>query len=280
MERNAMNIEVRKLGDALLAEVVGVDITKPLPEAVRREVYQAFLDHVVLVFRDQPLTAAQMVQFASNFGRLEPHITKKYNHPEFDNLIVMTNQNEKGEVDPFESKRGDKWHTDMCYREVPARATSLHTLQIPDVGGDTLFANMYCALEAMPASLRSRLEGRKATFRYGGRAADGGVRLEKEDQAAPLIAHPIVKPHTDTKRQSVFVNPAHTVGIVDMDDDEAQELLEETYAWCMQPEFQARHAWRFGDTVIWDNRCGWHKATGDNPLRQPRRFLRATVADN
>lgn len=275
-----MNIEVRKLGDALLAEVVGVDITKPLPEAVRREVYQAFLDHVVLVFRDQPLTAAQMVQFASNFGRLEPHITKKYNHPEFDNLIVMTNQNEKGEVDPFESKRGDKWHTDMCYREVPARATSLHTLQIPDVGGDTLFANMYCALEVMPASLRSRLEGRKATFRYGGRAADGRVRLEKEDQSAPLIAHPIVRSHTDTKRQSVFVNPAHTVGIVDMDEDEAQELLEETYAWCMQPEFQARHVWRFGDTVIWDNRCGWHKATGDNPLRQPRRFLRATVADN
>ncbi len=275
-----MNVEVRKLGDPLLAEVVGVDITKPLSEDTREAVYQAFLDHVVLVFRDQPLTAAQMVQFAGSFGRLEPHITKKYNHPEFDNLIVMTNQNEKGEVDPFESKRGDKWHTDMCYREVPARATSLHTLQIPDVGGDTLFANMYHALESMPDSLRRRLEGRKATFRYGGRAADGQLRLEKRDQEAPLIAHPIIKPHTDTKRLSVFVNPAHTVGIVDMDDDEAQDLLEETYAWCMRPEFQARHKWRFGDTVIWDNRSGWHKATGDNPLRQPRRFLRATVADN
>jgi taurine dioxygenase len=275
-----MAIEVRKLGDPLLAEVVGADITKPLPEETRKQVYQAFLDNIVLVFRDQPLTAAQMVQFAGNFGRLEPHITKKYNHPEFDNLIVMTNLNEKGEVDPFESKRGDKWHTDMCYRDVPARATSLHTLQIPDVGGDTLFANMYKALESMPASLRRRLEGRKATFRYGGRAAEGGRRLEKKDQEAPLVAHPIVKPHTDTKRHSVFVNPAHTVGIVDMDDDAAQELLDEVYAWCTRPEFQARHKWRFGDTVIWDNRCGWHKATGDNPLRQPRRFLRATVADN
>lgn len=275
-----MSIEVRKLGDALLAEVVGVDISKPLPEDARKEVYQAFLDNVVLVFRDQPLTAAGMVQFAESFGRLEPHITKKYNHPEFDQLIVMTNQNEKGEVDPFESKRGNKWHTDMCYREVPARATSLHTLQIPDAGGDTLFANMYRALEAMPASLRGRLEGRKATFRYGGRAADGQARLEKNEQQAPLVAHPIVKPHTDTKRHSVFVNPAHTVGVVGMDDGEALELLEETYAWCMRPEFQARHKWRFGDTIIWDNRCAWHKATGDNPLRQPRRFLRATVADN
>lgn len=275
-----MPIETRKLGDALLAEVVGVDVTRPLPEETRRAVYQALLDHVVLVFRDQAMTAAETVQFANNFGRLEPHITRKYNHPDFDELIVMTNLNDRGEIDPVDSRRGDKWHTDMCYREVPARATMLHTIEIPEVGGDTLFANMYRALDEMPASLRKRLEGRKATFRYGGRAADGQARLETNDRDAPLIEHPIVKPHTDTKRCSVFVNPAHTVGIVGMADVEAQELLEETYEWCARPEFQARHKWRQGDTVIWDNRCAWHKATGDNPLRQPRRFFRATIADN
>lgn len=275
-----MPIETRKLGDALLAEVVGVDVTRPLPEETRREVYQALLDHIVLVFRDQEMTAAETVQFANNFGRLEPHITKKYNHPDFEELIVMTNLNAKGEVDPVDSRRGDKWHTDMCYREVPARATMLHTIEIPEVGGDTLFANMYRALDEMPISLRARLEGRKATFRYGGRAADGQARLETEDRDAPLIEHPIVKPHTDTKRCSVFVNPAHTVGIVGMEDDEALDLLEETYEWCARPEFQARHKWRQGDTVVWDNRCAWHKATGDNPLRQPRRFFRATIADN
>jgi taurine dioxygenase len=275
-----MPIETRKLGDALLAEVVGVDVTRPLPEETRRAVYQALLDHVVLVFRNQEMTAAETVRFANNFGRLEPHITRKYNHPDFDELIVMTNLNAKGEIDPVDSRRGDKWHTDMCYREVPARATMLHTIEIPEVGGDTLFANMYRALDEMPASLRKRLEGRKATFRYGGRVADGQARLETNDRDAPLIEHPIVKPHTDTKRCSVFVNPAHTVGIVGMADDEAQELLEETYEWCARPEFQARHTWRQGDTVIWDNRCAWHKATGDNPLRQPRRFFRATIADN
>jgi len=275
-----MAIGVRKLGDALLAEVVGVDVTKPLPDDTREQVYKALLDNIVLVFRDQEMTAAETVRFAGNFGRLEPHITKKYNHPDFEELIVMTNLNAKGEIDPVDSRRGDKWHTDMCYREVPARATMLHTIEIPDVGGDTLFANMYRALDEMPQSLRKRLEGRKATFRYGGRAADGQVRLEKEDKQAPLIEHPIVKPHTDTKRYSVFVNPAHTVGIVGMEDDEAQELLQETYEWCSRLEFQARHKWRQGDTVIWDNRCAWHCATGHNPLRQPRRFFRATIADN
>jgi taurine dioxygenase len=275
-----MPIEIRKLGDALLAEVVGVDVTKPLPEETRNEVYQALLDNIVLVFRDQEMDAPETVQFAGNFGRLEPHITKKYNHPDFEELIVMTNLNAKGEIDAADSKRGATWHTDMCYREVPARATMLHTIQIPDVGGDTLFANMYHALDDMPASLRQRLEGKKATFRYGGREAGGQARLESADRDAALIEHPIVKPHTDTGRYSVFVNPAHTVGIVGMDDDEAQELLEETYEWCMRPEFQARHQWRQGDTVVWDNRCAWHKATGDNPLRQPRRFYRATIADN
>jgi taurine dioxygenase len=280
MEPNAMSIAVSKLGDELLAEVVGVDVKKPLPDEIREQVYRAFLDNVVVVFRDQDMTAAETVRFAGNFGRLEPHITKKYNHPDFEELIVMTNLNEQGKIDPVDSRRGDKWHTDMCYRDVPARATMLHTIEIPEVGGDTLFANMYRALETMPASLRERLEGRKATFRYGGRHTDGQVRLEKQDQLAPLVEHPIVKQHPDTKRCSVFVNPAHTVGIVGMDDAAALELLEETYQWCARPEFQARHKWRQGDTVVWDNRCAWHKATGDNPLRQPRRFFRATIADN
>jgi len=273
-------MEVRKLAEPLMAEVIGVDITAPNDAATWAAVYQAFLDHGVLAFRDQTMTPGQMVAFARRFGRPEPHITKKYWHPEFNELIVMTNLNAAGEIDPMDSRRGIHWHTDMCYREVPARATMLHTLQIPDMGGDTLFANMYRALDTMPTGLRRQIEGRKATFRYGGRHADGQNRLENEDRNAPLIAHPIVRPHTDTGRCSVFVNPSHTVGILDMPDDEALPLLEEVYAWSQRPEFQARYEWRMGDTVIWDNRCCWHRATGDNPLRQPRRFLRATIADN
>jgi taurine dioxygenase len=273
-------MEIRKLADPLLAEVAGLDITAPNDGGTWKSVYRAFLDHGVLAFRDQLLTPAQVVEFAGRFGRLEPHITKKYWHPEFNELIVMTNLNAEGEIDPLDSKRGIHWHTDMCYREVPARATMLHTLEVPDTGGDTLFANMYLALETMPAGLRKQIDGRHATFRYGGRRADGQSRLEKDDQDAALIAHPIVRPHTDTGRCSVFVNPAHTVGIVGLPDGEAFPLLEEVYAWCKRPEFQARYEWRMGDTIIWDNRCCWHRATGENPLRQPRRFLRATVADD
>jgi taurine dioxygenase len=272
-------IEVRKLGEPLLAEVVGLDITQPIDGETWRWVNQAFLDNCVLVFREQSLTPDQMVQFARHFGPVEPHITVKYRHPDCEELIVMTNLNDKGEVDAFESSRGAYWHTDMCYRPVPSKATMLHTLEIPEQGGDTLFANMYMALESMPAALRDRIDGRRATFRYGGRRAEGQSRLEPKDRDAPLVDHPILKPHTETGRHSLFVNPAHTVGIVDMDDADAVALLEEIYAWCERPEFQARHQWRMGDTVIWDNRCTWHCATGENPLGQRRRLLRGTIAD-
>lgn len=274
-----MGIEVIKLGDALLAEVRGVDISKPLDTETRDAVYQAFLDNCVLVFRDQELTPQQMVAFEGVFGEPMIHVTKRYRHPEVDELIIMTNLNKDGEVDAFESKRGYGWHSDMCYLDVPARATMLHTLEIPEKGGDTLFANMYKPVEGMPEGLRKRIEGLRGTFRYGGRSADVASRLEPEDRNKPLIDHPVIRRHPETGRESVFVNPIHTVGILGMPDDEAIELLDEIYEWCNQPAFHASHQWRMGDTLIWDNRCTWHSATGDNPLRQRRRFLRGNVAD-
>jgi taurine dioxygenase len=272
-----MAIEVNKLGDPLMAEVKGVDITKPIDPDTWAEVNQAFLEHGVLAFRDQPLTPALMVQFANHFGPLQPHITKKYWHPDFNELIVMTNLDENGEINPEDNRRGDTWHTDMCYFEAPAKATMLHTQQIPDVGGDTLFANMTMAFSEMPEKLKQRIDGKIATFRYGGIRVTGQKRLNPEDRGKPPVPHPAIRTHPETGGRSVFANPAHTVAVEGMEDDEAWELLEEVFAWCIQERFQARYKWRMNDTVIWDNRCCWHKATGDNPLMQPRIFLRTTV---
>jgi taurine dioxygenase len=190
----------------------------------------------------------------------------------------MTNLNKDGEVDAFESRRGLGWHSDMCYLDVPATATVLHPLEIPDQGGDTLFANMTLACAEMPAALRKKLDGLRGTFRFGGRSKDVQNRLDPADRDKPLIDHPVIRRHPETGRESVFVNPIHTVGILGMPDDEAVALLDEIYAWCGQERFQARHQWRMGDTLIWDNRCTWHSASGDNPLRQRRRFLRGNVA--
>lgn len=274
-----MGIEVIKLAGPLYAEVRGVDISAPLDAETRDAIYAAFLEHQVLVFRGRSLTPRQVVEFERVFGTPLVHVTKKYRHPEIDELIVMTNLNADGEVDAFESRRGLGWHSDMCYLDVPARATMLHPLEIPDQGGDTLFANMVMAWTEMPEELKSRLRDRRGTFRFGGRSADVQNRLDPKDRDKPLIDHPAVRRHPDTGRESVFVNPIHTVGILGMDDGEAVELLDEVYAWCGQPRYQARHQWRMGDTLVWDNRCTWHSATGDNPLRQRRRFLRGNMGE-
>lgn len=274
----AMGMEITRIGGPLLAEIAGVDLTKPLDAETKSAVNAAFLEHCVLVFRGQELTPAQVVEFERIFGEPQIHVTKKYRHPEFDELIVMTNMNKDGEVDAFESRRGLGWHSDMCYLEVPAKATVLHPLEIPDQGGDTLFANMYEALAEMPGELRKKIEGLRGTFRFGGRSADVQNRLDPADRDKPLIDHPVIRVHPETGRESIFVNPIHTVGILGMPDDEAVDLLDEVYAWCGQEKFQARHRWRMGDTLIWDNRCTWHSATGDNPLRQRRRFLRGNIS--
>ena len=274
-----MTLNVVKLGEPMLAEIRGIDISQPLDAETQEAVNHAFREHCVLVFRDQVLTPRQMLEFERNFGTPIIHVTKKYRHPEIDELIVMTNLNADGEVDAFESRRGLGWHSDMCYLPEPAKATMLHPLEIPEKGGDTLFANMYMALEEMPAKLRARLQGLRGTFRFGGRSKDVQNRLDPADRDKPLIHHPVIRRHSETGRESIFVNPIHTVGILGMADEEAVALLDEVYEWCGQARYQARHQWRMGDTLVWDNRCTWHSATGDNPLRQRRRFLRGNTVE-
>ena len=160
-----MAIEVRKLAGPMLAEVVGADTTKPLSSEDRAIVNQALIDHCVLVFRDQILKPQQVLDLSDAFGPVEPHITLKYRHPDYPDLIVMTNMGENGDISEHETARGVGWHTDMCYMPLPAKATLLHTIEIPEKGGDTIFANMYMAIDEMPAALRKKIEGLRATFR-------------------------------------------------------------------------------------------------------------------
>lgn len=134
-----MAVEINKLGKVMLAEITGVDINRPIDPETWDRINHAFLDHKVPVFIDHPPTPSLFAQFAGQFGPLQPHTTKRYRHPDFEELIVMTNPDENGEIDPAEEARGNAWHTDMRYFESPAKATLLHTQQIPNVGGDMEF---------------------------------------------------------------------------------------------------------------------------------------------
>ena len=202
-----MTVEINQLGKVMLAEIKGVDITRPIDPETWDLINYAFLDHKVLVFRDQPLTPSLFAQFAAQFGALQPHITEKYRHPNFEELIVMTNLDQNGEINPAEEARGNAWHTDMCYFESPAKATLLHTQQIPDVDGDTEFANMTLAFAKMPSLLKLQIEGQLATFRYGGNTAPGQERLSTSDKNRQPVQHPAIRTHPETLKKICVYKP-------------------------------------------------------------------------
>lgn len=272
-----MTFEIRKLGEAAGAEVQGLDMLQPWDAATRRAVLAAFVDNLVLVFRGQTMTPPQFMAFARNFGDLQPHVAKKYRHPEAEDIVMMTNVDKDGNFDKVGANRGVGWHSDLSYDQVPAKATLLHALELPDRGGDTCFANMYMAYATMPEDLKRRITGKKARFRYGGRHGLSTEHLSAEDKAKPDVIHPVVRLHPESGRPSVYINPYHTVCIDGMPRGESDALLDEVFAWCDRPEFQWRHRWRMGDTIVWENRSAVHSASMDYPLDQRRIFMRATV---
>lgn len=272
-----MTLEIKRLGEAAGAEVSGLDMLSAWDDETRATVNQAFLDHIVLIFRDQTLTPLQFMAFAGRFGALQPHVAKKYRHPEAEDIVMMTNVDKDGKFDAVGASRGVGWHSDLSYDRVPAKATLMHAIELPDRGGDTRFANMYMAYETMPEDLKRRITGLKAEFRYGGRDGLSRAHLSAEDKAKPPVVHPVVRLHPETGRPSVYVNPYHALSIVGLPRDESDALLDEIFAWCDRPEFQWRHRWQPGDTIVWENRSAVHTATMDYPRDQRRIFMRATV---
>lgn len=257
------------------ADVTEVDPSRPLSPQDVKQLDDTLARRLVLRFRGTPLTASQLAMFASQFGELQPHIAKQYHHPDNSNIVLMTNQDAKGNFDPVGAKRGEDWHSDHTFEWVPPKATVLHSLNIPDRGGNTKFANMYLAYETLPAKLKERVTDGYGTFKLGGRNA---VNTQLVDGKVPAdVVHPLIRIHPVTGMRSVFANPTHSIGVVGLSREESDDLLDELFAWCERPEFQWQQVWRLSDTIIWDNRSAWHQATLDYPQDQLRRFIRTTV---
>ncbi|HYC47436.1 MAG TPA: TauD/TfdA family dioxygenase [Burkholderiales bacterium] len=273
-------LEIRKLGRACGAEVLGANPLAPLNPSEIREIEQAFLDHLVLRFRDCSMSIAQLRDFARQFGPLREHVAKNYRDPEVPEVVIMTNQDERGNYDRVGAERGVGWHSDGTFEAVPPKATVLHAIAVPDRGGNTIFANMYLAYETMPADLKKRVDGKSAIFRLRGRKQHTQGIVSGEDlRRMNDVMHPVIRVHPQTGRKSVFVNPHHTVRIADMSDSDSEALLEEIFAWCIREEFQWEQEWRAGDTIMWENRSAWHSGRPDYPKDQLRRFLRTTICE-
>src|SRR5712691_1091194 len=269
-------MELRKLG------AFGLEADSR--EAPFNEIWDAFFRAQVLVFRGQKLSATEYLRFARQFGRPEPHVIDQFHHPEHADILILSNVQKNGQPIGL-ADAGTYFHTDYSYLDVPAKATLLYSIEVPKVGGDTLFANQYAAYDDLPETMKRRIDGLVGIHHYGNRkVADEMSRvaaspLTAEQKAKmPLITHPVVRPHPVTGRKALYAVSGSSYGIVGMPEDEAVALLDELAAHATQPKYQLSYAYRVGDIVIWDNASLLHSATLTDP-DDPRTLWRITIKE-
>jgi taurine dioxygenase len=271
-------IQVHPLGEKIGAEVSGVDV-RSLDEAGFATIYRAWLDHNVLVIHDQALDIDQYLRYSRRFGVLEPHPSKSTRHPDYPEITMLgaNKWDADGNLNMAIYRRGaEGWHTDGAYDAVPFKATQLYAVAIPSRGGDTLFASMYAAYDALPSALQERLEGHLGAFTYGGRR-NPSLLLDEADRDWKPVLHPIIRTHPETRRKALYFDPGKILRIEGFEPSESDAIIDELAERMIQPDAQYRHQWHVGDIVIWDNRCSYHLAAGDYPPEEERVHWRVSI---
>jgi taurine dioxygenase len=264
-------MEIRRLTGHTGAEVVGIDLTRSVSPEARAALNAAFVQHAVLVVREQALKPGQMLAAVELFGPVFRQHNTRFALPDCPDIHYISNQDRF--PDGTRYIPGEGWHTDHSNDTRPPKATVLHAVTLPDRGGDTQYANMAAAYAALPTALRERIAGLMAIHVYqsshSARKLMGLPETAKE-RVPNAVLHPMVRTHPENGRQSIYINPIRIEGILGMDHREALPLLDELLAFTTQEAFQYRHEWRPGDLVLWDNRCLLHKANGDYDMAQTR----------
>jgi len=273
-------MEVRRLGSQIGAEVNGVDV-RTLDDAGFAAIYRAWLDNNVICVRGQDLQLGDFLQYSRRFGIIDPHPSKSTRHPDCPEITLLgvNKFGADGKLDMAIYRRGaEGFHTDGAYDQVPFKATQLYALAVPSTGGDTHFASMYAAYDALPDRLKARLEGLQGAYVYGGRKRKVAL-LDPEDRDKPPVFHPIVRAHPETGRKGLYFDPGKILRIEGLPEEESDALIEELRGYMIQPDATYTHKWRKGDIVIWDNRCSYHKAAGDYPPDEDRIHWRVSIKE-
>lgn len=272
-----MAITVMRLAGALGAEISGVDLSRELDGPTFDAIHRAYVDHEVIFFRDQTLTPDQHKAFGRRFGSLNihPYVTGMEGHPEI--MEIIKEPADKGNF-------GGGWHSDMSFLETPSIGSILYALEIPDYGGDTLFASMTKAYDALSDGLKKSLEGLRAVHsanrEYSAQGASaqkrGSMVVAEAEGMAGEFTHPVVKAHPVTGRKALYVNPAFTLRFEGWKERESKPLLDFLFAHGRYEGFTCRFPWAKGSVAFWDNRSVWHFALNDYP-GQRRHMRRVTV---
>ena len=281
-----MSTVVNPVSPALGAEITGARLARPVAEEDFDALRRALLDHLMVVVRDQALSPGDQIALSARFGALESHDNAQYlkdGHPE---ILVLSNKRVNGRLIGVPDA-GDAWHSDLSFKPETAMYTLLQSVELPGRGGDTEFANMYAAYDALPEATRRRIADlqaihsisklRNSRVVISDRREDAAEFYARQDATFPPARHPIVRTHPETGRKLLYLSPRFTIAIDGIDDAEGQALLDELIAHQLRPEFRYRHKWRRGDLVMWDNRAVNHRACGGYDDGDIRLMHRTTV---
>ena len=270
-------IDVVPLSGAFGAEIMGLDLTRPIDSATQELLRDAWTQHLVLVVRGQKdLSVEDQRNFCRVFGNLgdraRPKETRKEGTDAPTGMMFVSNLKVDGKNIGSLPDGEMQFHIDQCYTATPATGTCLYAMEIPSRGGDTLFSNLYSVWERLPADVRAKLDGRKAVhfFDYGATTRDANTSAAREQ--LPHYAHPVGRVHPLSHRTALYVCRLMTDRIEGLPENEGGTLLAQLFDAIEQPEYQYVHKWRIGDVLLWDNRCSAHARTDFDP--NERRHLR------
>lgn len=259
-------MSVTASGQACGAEVRDIDLSKPLDRDTVAAIRKSWLQHQVICFPGQALSDDDLERFTLGFG---PFGDDPFIAPIPGRKHIIAVKRAAGETSPIFA---ETWHSDWSFQKSPPQGTCLYGITIPPIGGDTLFINQIKALEEMPDVLREKIEGRKAVHSarngysakgmYGAGDTGRSMDIRYSDEAEETQAHPFIRVHPETGKESLFGCAGYIVGVEGMDAAEGWELVTEVYRWQTRPEFQYRHKWEKGMLLMWDNRSTLHMATG------------------
>lgn len=277
-----MNIEFERIGGVLGAEVIGFDPGASHPKTVWDQLRSATMEQCLLLFRGESLSAPQLVDFAGALGPVMQHVSansSKFVLPEAPDVHLLSSGPDGARY------AGQAWHSDYAYIDAPAQLSCFYMRKTPSVGGDTAFANMYAAYDALSDRMKVMLDGLDALHSNAQRhrlqyvAPDAPVS-ESDLAAFPPVKHPLVKTHPVTGRKALYVSEALTGSIIGLPVRESAALLAFLFEHCARPEFVYRHVWRANDLIVIDNRCTNHCAVADYDMEEIRELLIVCVRDN
>ena len=269
-------MDIRPLTSHTGVEVRGLDLKETVGQEEKEKLQKLLANHAVVVFRDQKLSPPEYMKAAQVFGEIMPQMLERFTLPDYP-LVGFVSSEDTDKPGGKRIIRGEQYHTDHSNFAAPPKATMLHAVTIPSVGGDTQFVNVHASYEDLPAEKMRKIDSLKVLHVYLSSRSPRrkAVLTEEEKKRIPETWQPLVPRHPESGRKGLYLNTAHMEHIEGMADEEAFALIGDLMAHATQPKYEYRHKWRDGDMVIWDNRSVMHQANGD--YTEKRYLLRLMV---